>query len=107
MAKKWAKSFYKSKAWIRCRNSYIKKRIKIDGGLCEVCHEAAGYMVHHKIILTPENISNPEVSLNHDLLSYECKTCHDEHEGHGISKRGAGLIVTFDENGQPVPKTPP
>ena len=106
MAKEFAKAFYNSKVWKRCRNSYIAKRRRIDGGLCEVCHEKVGYMVHHKVTLTPENINDPDITLNHDLLSYECKDCHDEHEGHGIRKKGAGLLVMFDENGQPVPNSP-
>lgn len=103
MAKEWAKQFYNSKKWDRCKASYKEMRIRIDGGLCEVCRENLGYMVHHKIMLTPENINNPEISLNHDYLSYECKKCHDQHEGHGVGQKGAGLLVMFDENGQPMP----
>lgn len=103
MAKAWAKAFYKSKAWQRCRASFIAERIKADGGLCQVCGEVPGYIVHHTITLTPENINNPDIALNHELLSYECKACHDKHEGHGIGNRGAGLLVTFDESGQPIP----
>lgn len=106
MAKEWAKSFYNSKQWERCRESYRQKRIRIDGGICEVCRKNLGYIVHHKITLTPENITNPEVSLNHELLSYECKECHDEHEGHGVGRKGTGLLVSFDKNGQPVPVPP-
>lgn len=108
MAKEFARAFYNGQKWIRCKESYISKRRLIDGGLCEVCHEMPGYIVHHKIPLTPENINDPEIALNHDLLSYECKACHDEHEGHGIRKKGTGLLVDFDESGQPIPKqTPP
>ena len=107
MAKEWAKAFYKSKAWRRCRASFIADRRRIDGGLCQCCHELPGYIVHHKVILTPENINDPEIALNHALLSYECKTCHDEHDGHGIRVRGEGLLVEFDEEGQPIPKSPP
>lgn len=108
MAKEWSKSFYKSEKWQSCRDSYIAKRIMIDGGLCEVCHDSPGYIVHHKTILTPKNINNPEVTLNHDNLSYECKQCHDKHEGHGIRKQGLGLLVVFDKDGHPIPKqTPP
>ncbi len=49
MAKDWAKAFYKSAAWQKCRDSYIAKRIAADGGLCEECQEELGYIVHHKI----------------------------------------------------------
>mgnify|MGYP003310099324 CR=1 FL=1 len=105
MAKEWAKAFYKSKAWQQCRNSYIAKRIMFDGGLCEICNSNLGYIVHHKKHLTAANIMNPDITLNHDNLSYECKECHDKHEGHGIRKIRESVIV-FDENGQPVPLPP-
>ena len=104
--KPFAKSFYKSKAWKQCRESYISERIGIDGGLCEVCKKRLGYIVHHKITLTESNINNPVISLNHEHLSYECKSCHDEHEGHGVKNKSQGLLVVFDENGQPVPLPP-
>ena len=100
MAQEWAKTFYRSKKWIRCRNSYIGSRILTDGGLCEECHDKLGYIVHHKIILTPENIEDPEVSLNHRHLKYVCKSCHDLYEGHGLQKEKP--LCRFDSEGQPV-----
>lgn len=101
MSKVWAKAFYRSDAWQRCRNGYIKERIRIDAGMCEVCRERLGYIVHHKITLTPQNINNPEVSLNWDNLSYECKDCHDQHDGHGV-KRSLSPVCAFDSDGNPV-----
>ena len=101
MAKEWAKWFYKGKPWKRCRDGYIQERIRIDGGMCEVCHEQLGYIVHHKIMLTPENIKDPNVSLNWRHLSYECKDCHDQHEGHGV-KRASKLVCAFDSEGNPI-----
>lgn len=106
MAKGFAKAFYKSKAWERCRRGYIEERIRIDGGMCEVCGINPGYIVHHKTILTPDNINNPDVSLNWENLSWECKVCHDEEEGHGVKNKKAGLLVAFDHSGQPVPLPP-
>ncbi|MBS6503989.1 MAG: hypothetical protein KH415_20655 [Clostridium sp.] len=82
MAKEWAIKFYKSTKWLKCRSSYISYRISVDGGLCEACKERLGKIVHHTILLTPNNINNPEVSLNHEYLRYECKKCHDRNEGH-------------------------
>lgn len=101
MAQEWAKQFYKSKKWIRCKGSYIEKRISIDGGLCEECKDNPGYIVHHKITLTEENISDAEVSLNHDLLEYVCKDCHDLFEGHGLNK-AIRPLCRFDADGQPI-----
>lgn len=101
MAKGWAKGFYKSKKWIKCRDSYIRKRIMEDGGICEECRNKPGYIVHHRILLTSENISDPEVSLNHENLEYVCKDCHDLFEGHGIDRAAKPLCI-FDAAGQPV-----
>lgn len=103
MAKEWAKPFYNSSRWQRCRDSYISKRMAIDGGLCESCRERPGYIVHHKEILTPDNIWNPSISLNHDLLAYECKSCHDLHEGHGNNGVHVKPVCSFDAQGQPIP----
>lgn len=101
MAKEWAKAFYKSKAWQRCRQAYIDQRIGVDGGLCEECQDAPGYIVHHEILLTRENLNNPEVSLNHEHMKYVCKKCHDEYEGHGFHK-GVRPLCKFDKDGQPI-----
>ena len=74
MAKEFAKKFYKSTAWIKCRNSYIKS----VHGLCERC-EKPGYIVHHKIHLNPNNINDSNVTLNHNNLEYLCLDCHNKH----------------------------
>lgn len=101
MAQEWAKTFYRSKKWIRCRKAYIGSRVMTDGGLCEECHDRPGYIVHHKIILTPDNIWNPEISLNYHHLKYVCKECHDRFEGHGIGG-GSRPLCRFDADGQPI-----
>ena len=100
--KEWAKSFYKSQAWIKCRNAYIRQRIGIDGGICEECKDNQGYIVHHKTMLTKENINDPEVSLNHDNLEFVCKECHDEFEGHGVGRKAPKPLVIFDATGMPI-----
>lgn len=99
--KEFAKIFYKSPKWIKCRNAYIKNRIALDGGICEECGETVGYIVHHKKILTPDNINDPEITLNPDKLQYVCKSCHDKFEGHGIRNKRKHLCK-FDEEGQPI-----
>lgn len=80
----YAKTFYKSRAWERCRIAYIKS----VGGLCENCLQKGivnpATMVHHKIYITPENISNPSITLSFDNLQALCRLCHAEkHAGHG------------------------
>ena len=103
MAAEWAKPFYNSKAWKTCRKSYIQKRILIDGGMCEECHEEPIYIVHHKVILTPANINDPDIALNHCLLEGNCKRCHDEQEGHFLDSLNIQKPnCKFDEYGNPV-----
>lgn len=71
------KQFYRSPAWRRARRAYIDERMAIDGGLCEVCGEEPGLIVHHKIWLDDINCNDPEISLNQDNFLYECQTCHN------------------------------
>ena len=101
MAKKWAKAFYNSKGWIQCRDSYIAK----VHGLCEECLKHGkiepGYILDHIIELTPENINNPEISLNHDNLQYLSLSCHNKKTfGKGEETTVEGLV--FNEHGELV-----
>ena len=100
MAKEFAKPFYKSVRWQRCRDAYIKS----VNGLCENClvkgKIVPGYIVHHKIELTPDNINDPMVTLCWDNLEYVCHECHNKiHFGDSEVLR-EGLF--FDENGEIV-----
>lgn len=100
MAKEWAKSFYKSKAWQDCREAFFIFR----HGLCERCGEP-GKIVHHKIPLTPENINDPNITLSWDNLELTCQDCHNR-EHHSTDVTAEGLM--FDENGDLIEKhTPP
>jgi 5-methylcytosine-specific restriction endonuclease McrA len=77
----WAASFYKSRAWRQCRDGYASS----VGGLCERCLSMglarAGVIVHHKVHLTPDNISDPAVSMSWSNLELLCRDCHAaEHE---------------------------
>lgn len=70
--------------------------------MCEKCRERAGSIVHHKTVLTPQNIADPDVSLSHKQLALLCKHCHDREEAHAFIKQGS-LRCAFDETGQPIP----
>lgn len=98
----WAVSFYASAHWKKCRAGYIKFRRMIDGGLCEECKDKPGYIVHHKRALTPDNITDPDVSLSYANLEYVCKDCHDQFDGHGVAK-SLTQKISFDCNGDPIP----
>ena len=92
----FAKSFYKSQAWKQCRASYAKAHHY----LCERCLErgiyCAGEIVHHIKHLTPENIADPETTLNWDNLMLVCRDCHGELHQHerryGVAADGRVIL---------------
>lgn len=98
-----ADKFYHTKRWQKCRASYIAERIVVDGGLCEVCRDNLGYIVHHKIWIDETNIDNPAVTLNHKNLRYECLACHNLERPDGTRRwPERENRYTFDENGDLV-----
>ena len=76
MSRAFARQFYSSEAWNRCRAAYRKS----VAGLCENCLKKGiytpGEIVHHKIHLTPANIETPETALAWDNLELLCRECH-------------------------------
>lgn len=85
MAKDFADQFYRSRAWKRCKDNYLKS----VGGLCERCRAngliTPARIVHHKTYLTPENIKDSSISLNWDNLEALCKQCHEDEHNNEIS----------------------
>ena len=71
-------AFYSSRAWRKCRESFLKSKEK----LCEVCLGKGmiepATQVHHRQPITPENLKNPAITLNHDNLMALCEKCHSE-----------------------------
>ena len=103
MAREFAGRFYQSPLWIRAKNSYIAERRRIDGGMCEICHEQPGYIVHHKIHLTPENINDQDISLSHRNLQFVCHHCHDIIHGNCPREIEGMTRLKFGPDGQPAP----
>ena len=69
MAQDWARAFYASGAWVRCRESFAAMRRAADGGVCQDCGRSLGEIAHHwPVPLTAENIGDPAVAPNHDNL---------------------------------------
>lgn len=95
--REFAESFYKSKAWQRCREGYTKSK----QGLCEVCLSrglySPGVIVHHKIHLTPDNIKRPDITLDWNNLQLLCRDCHAD--AHKQGKR-----YTVDDLGRVIAK---
>lgn len=91
MAKEFAKAFYNSKVWQRCRAGYIAS----VHGLCEHCG-GPGYICDHVIELTPENINDPWITLSHENLQYLCTPCHNTKTFTKYGSLRPGLHFTED-----------
>ena len=79
--KKYAESFYKSKAWQDCRNAYMKS----VGGLCEMGAKEGKIVpaeeVHHKVHISQSNIHDPNVTLAWSNLIALCREHHRQQHG--------------------------
>ena len=77
----WAEEFYKSKTWKSTRESIWRR----DAGLCVDCLKRGKITpaeeVHHIIPLTPENITDLNISLGSDNLVSVCRECHKARHG--------------------------
>ncbi|MDP4153275.1 MAG: AAA family ATPase [Bacillota bacterium] len=94
MAREFAIGLYKSKKWEKCRDSFMSSKNYI----CERCGDIA-VICHHKKYITPENINDPNITLNWNNLEALCRTCHAaEHMSMGACAPG----LTFDESGNLV-----
>lgn len=87
--KEYARAFYHSAAWKKCRAAYAKSA----RGLCEVCLQRGlftpGVIVHHKEHINPDNITDTRVLLDWNNLQLVCRDCHaDIHkDSYGPKKR--------------------
>lgn len=100
--REFAKHLYSSKAWKKCRASYLRS----VGGLCERCLKKGLYVpaviVHHKEWLTPDNINDPSVTMNFKNLEALCRECHEEEhaEGNKAAKHRSERRYTIDKDGK-------
>lgn len=93
--KPWAETFYNSPAWKQTRSAYAKSVVH----LCERCGRP-GVIVHHKIPLTPENVTDPDITLNWENLQLLCRDCHAA--VHKPQKRYTvdelGRVITWEDS---------
>ena len=102
MAREFARKFYHSSDWQRCRERYIQLMPIYKRGLCEECYKngkhVLGEELHHKIFLTPNNINDRNITLNHDNLIFLCRECHKK-----IHEKRKEREYIFDDNGNLIP----
>lgn len=95
MARDFARNFYSSKRWQKCRDAFMES----EHYICERCGRPA-VIAHHRKYITPENIDDPNVTLSWDNLECLCNNCHEQ-EHHGkLPVISNGL--KFDRHGNVV-----
>lgn len=78
-----------------------------DHYLCVKCG-GAGQEVHHKKYLTPNNINDPNITLNMDNLITLCRECHHkEHERNQYTRPCVSAGLKFDRDGNLIEDSPP
>lgn len=97
MAKAWAKPFYRSVRWKKCRQAYFNSQY----GICEWCGRP-GRIVDHIVELTPNNINNQSIATDWTNLQVLCMDCHNKKTFAQKNKTQHNLKVVFDEEGNPV-----
>jgi len=96
--KEYARSFYKSKAWMKTQAAYMSSKNYI----CERCGGMAK-IVHHREYITPENINDPNITLSWSNLEALCQDCHTrEHLSAEVCAEG----LSFNSKGELI-YTPP
>ena len=106
MAREFTNGFYTSREWFKCRAAFIKQRQSIDGGICQQCGKEPGVIVHHRVHITPDNIDDPYITLNHENLEYVCHECHDVIHGNRKAMPERMVRYEWGADGQPVALPP-
>lgn len=93
--KEYAKSFYTSPAWKKCRLGYMQSK----NFICERCGGTA-HIVHHKKHINPQNIHDTSITLSWSNLEALCQDCHNKEHmtNNAICMEG----LKFDETGNLV-----
>ena len=83
MAQAFSDNFYSGPEWRATKEAYLSK----VGRLCERCLKQGkvvpAEIVHHKIHLTPDNLTNPDIALSFSNLEAVCRRHHAEaHKKH-------------------------
>lgn len=84
------KAFYTSKRWYDFRVALIAERGPVCSRCGKIVTNPLGLIGHHKIELTPENVSDPTIALNPGNVDLVCYDCHNEiHErfGHAAERK--------------------
>ena len=93
--------FYRTQAWKDTRRNYLKS----VGGLCEKCLAKGliepAVIVHHKIPLSEDNVSDLSISLGWGNLEALCRKCHAEVHDDMYAER-TGRRYRIDDNGKVV-----
>lgn len=71
------KSFYNSTVWRKFRQMIIAERGSVCQGCGKIISNPIDCILHHTTELTPENYTDPFISLDSEKILILCHDCHD------------------------------
>jgi 5-methylcytosine-specific restriction endonuclease McrA len=80
--RKWAMKFYKSDEWMK-----VRQIVRDDRRMhCDICHKLikGKSICDHIIELSPDNYTDPDITLNVDNLRLLCLECHNTRTFKGV-----------------------
>lgn len=103
MASEFAGNFYNSSRWRKNAKAFAESKHWI----CERCASRCDdrrYIVHHKVHLTADNISDDYLAYGWDNLKLLCIDCHNRE--HHSREEDTTRVCRFDENGDLIGLSP-
>lgn len=95
MARDFAHKLYTSKAWGELRRNLIIER----GPVCQECGsliaDSSKLVGHHTIMLSPDNINDPNVALNPAFIRLLCTWCHNAEPGHFLDQNTHSVFIVY------------
>lgn len=95
MSQGFAKTLYASREWIELRRNLIIER----GPVCQECGtvmvDTSKLIGHHTVTLTPQNVTDPKVTLNPALIRLVCHDCHNKQPHHFCRSKQRSVYLVY------------
>lgn len=89
------KSFYNSTRWRKFRATILAERDPVCAECGKIITNPLDCELDHIKELTPENVNDPNISLNPDNVQILCHTCHDKKHNRFGQKAEQGVFLVY------------
>lgn len=89
------KSFYNSARWRKFRVSFLASHDPVCAVCKKIITDPLDCELDHIVELTPENVLNPDITLNPDNVQILCHSCHDKKHNRFGHKAEQGIFLVY------------